>query len=124
MNIGEKLEKLMEFIYDEYESDSSFQEFGEVGSTLIEESGIDFGDEGGSQVDAIRLLLEKGWVELVALNGTRIATTRITILSRIKPTPKGIEHVEDRRRPGRAISKAALTVAEIIGRGLKGFFGK
>jgi len=99
MNIGEKLEKLMEFIYDEYESDSSFIQFGKSGSTLVEESGIDFGDNVGAQLDAIRLLIEKGWLEIVALDGTRVATTRVTILSSIKPTPEGIAHVERRRQP-------------------------
>jgi hypothetical protein len=98
MNISEKDEQLMEFIYDEYERDSVFQHFGEFGSILVEKSGIYFGDDAGAQVEAIRRLLKQGWIEIVTLGGNRIATTRVTIISRIKPTTEGIQYVESRRQ--------------------------
>lgn len=105
MNISQKLDRLMEFIYDEYDNSSRFHQYGEYGSTLVSrfvrKTGINFGNAGaqaGAQLDAIRLLLEQGFIEIVETSRTRIRPD-LSILTKIRPTPKGIQHVESRRQP-------------------------
>ena len=101
MNISEKDEKLMEFIYDEYKKSSSFQTHGEFASTLVsrfqDKSGIRFGDS-GAQLEAMQRLIEKGWVEMVTIAGKRIGRTHLNIASRITPTDAGFLFVERKRQ--------------------------
>lgn len=124
---GDILEKLMGFIYDEYNRSDTFKSYGEPASVIvtefIRESGIELGDA-GAQREYMRLLKKKGWIEVVSLDGSSKPGARLFSISRIKPTLEGINQVEQRRQPGQALLKATSTVAEIIGRGLKGFLGK
>jgi hypothetical protein len=96
VKISDRLEQLMECIYDEYDRDSVFKQYGEFASILIERSRINFGDA-GAQIDAIRHLRDLGWIVVVPLG--RRESTELNILSRIKPTHLGLRHVEMRRRP-------------------------
>ena len=127
MKTGDILEKLMEFIYDEYNRSDAFKSYGEYASVILsrftDKSGIRLGNAGAQQ-EYMRQLLRLGWVEIVTLNRSGRIDTRLFGHSSIKPTPEGIKHVEERRQPGQAVLKIASSVAEIIGRGLKGFLGK
>jgi len=127
MKTGDILEKLMEFIYNQYSRSDTFKSHGEYASIMLtrftRESGIRLGNA-GAQLEFARQLLKKGWIEIVALDGSTRIGARLFTYSRIKPTPEGIEHVEQRRQPGQAVLKIASTAAEIIGRGVKGFLGK
>ena len=127
MKTGDILEKLMAFIYDEYNASDVFKSHGEHASVIltrfVRESGIRLGDA-GAQLEYMRLLLRRGWIEIVTLDRSTRIGARLFTYSRIKPTPEGIRHVEERRQPGQAILKIASTVAEIIGRGAKGFLGR
>lgn len=91
----------MEFIYDEYDKSSTFKQYGEyasvIASRFVEKSGIDLGDA-GAQLEAISLLVERGWLKIVR-TGRRTDESRITIISKIKPTNEGIKQVERRRQP-------------------------
>jgi hypothetical protein len=119
MKISEKYEKLMEFIYDEYQKSDVARKYGKYASVLVAEfersTGIDLGDA-GSQLEPFRLLYDKGWITL--------SPKSLVSYARIKPTVEGIEHVEQRRNPAKKVMKVSGDVAEIIGRGLKGFLGK
>lgn len=127
MKTGDILEKLMEFIYDEYNANDVFKSYGEHASVILtgfsRRSGIGLGDA-GAQLEHMRLLLRRGWIEIVALDGSSVIGARLLTYSKIKPSPEGIKHVEERRQPGQAVVKIASTAAEIIGRGIKGFLGK
>ena len=123
MKISEKHEKLMEFIYDEYNNSSTFQGHGEFPIVLVERfqraSGIRFGD-GYAQLAAIDYFLKQGWIEIVSINGRSLGGA-LHLYSRIKPTHKGNLHVEEGRKlwlqkHGRAIYES--TIAGII-KGLK-----
>lgn len=127
MKAGDILEKLMAFIYDEYNASDVFKSYGEHASVILtkftRESGIGLGDA-RAQLEYMRLLLRRGWIEIVTLNGSNRIGARLFTYSRIKPSLEGIKHVEERRQPGQAVVKIASSVAEIIGRGVKGFLGK
>lgn len=105
MNITERDEKLMEFIYDKYKENSSFQTYGEFASTLVSEFeetwGIGFGEfeDSGVQLEDMQRLMEKGWIETVTMSGRRIGKTHLNTISRIKPTNTGILFVEGKRQP-------------------------
>lgn len=127
MKVSEKYEKLMEFVYDEYDKGDTFKGHGEPAMVLVQRFqrflGIRLGDA-GAQKAAMNYLLKQGWIEIVSIDGTSLGGTFYYSHSRIKPTPDGIEHVEHRRQPGQVLLKATDSAAEIIGRGLKGFLGK
>lgn len=127
MKLSERYEKLMDFIYREYERSDSFKGHGEYASILVTRfqrySGISFGDA-QAQLSAIYHLLRQGWIEIVSVNGSVIRSNKLYSHSRVQPTREGILHVEERRSLGKVVMKAALTTAEIIGRGLKGFLGR
>lgn len=127
MKTGDILEKLMAFIYDEYNRSDTFRSYGESASVILSrftsKYGIRLGDA-RAQLEYMRLLKKRDWIEVVSLDGSSKIGARLVSFARIKPTPEGIEHVEQRRQPGQALLKAATTGAEIIGRGLKGFLGK
>lgn len=124
MNITERDEKLMEFIYDEYKNSSSFQTHGEFASTLVsrfeDRWGIKFGDS-GAQLEATQRLMEKGWIETVTIEGKRIGRTHLNIVSRIMPTNAGILFVEGKRQPWikRHGLKLVTALTEGIIRGVK-----
>lgn len=127
MKTGDILEKLMAFIYDEYNASDVFKSGGQYASVVLTgftcESGIELGDA-GAQLEYMRLLLRRGWIEIVTLDGSNRIGARLFTYSKIKPSLEGIKHIEERRQPGQAVVKIASTVAEIIGRGAKGFLGK
>jgi hypothetical protein len=124
---GDILEKLMAFIYDEYNRSDRFRAYGEGASVILRrftsKYGIRLGDI-RAQLEYMRLLKKKGWIEVVSLDGSSKIGARLVSFARIKPTFEGISHVEQRRQPGQALLKASSTAAEIIGRGLKGFLWK
>ncbi len=124
---GEVLEKLMTFIYDQYNGSDTFKSHGEAAGVILirftRESGIRLGDAGAQQ-EYMRLLKKRGWIEVVSVDGSSKPGARLFSFSRVKPTLEGINHVEERRQPGQALLKATSTAAELIGRGLKGFLGK
>jgi len=121
------LEKLMTFIYDQYNGSDTFKSHGEPAGVIVTEfirvSGIELGDA-GAQREYMRLLKKKGWIEVVSLDGSSKPGARLFSFSRIKPTLEGINHVEERRQPGQTLLKVTSTAAEITGRVLKGFLGK
>jgi hypothetical protein len=125
VKLSEKYEKLMEFIYGEYDKSNNFHGHGEYASVLVarfqRSSGIRFG-EARAQLAAASYLLNQGWIEMVSIDGRRLSGV-LDVASRIQPTRMGILHVEDRRSFGKALTRAAGAAAEIIGRGLKGFKG-
>jgi hypothetical protein len=100
MNVSEKDEKLMEFLYDEYQEDSVFQKHGKYVGVLIRKfegkSGIEFGISG---VAAMQRLIERGWIETVSVTGKRVGKTHLNTSSRIIPTIAGFQFVEDKREP-------------------------
>jgi hypothetical protein len=114
MKTGEVMEKLMEYIYDEYNRDSAFKSHGQgifpLTSGFGRVTGIYLGDA-YDQREYIRLLVSKGWVCYV--NKVRI-----------KPTIAGIEHVEERRNMTKKLFKVTADLSEIAGRAVKGFLGK
>ncbi len=127
MKLSERYEKLMDFIYREYERNSSFEGHGEFASILVQRfqrrSGINLG-AAQAELSAMYHLLRQGWIEIVSVDGTRIRSNKLYGHSRIKPTHEGILHVEERRSLGKITMKASSTTAEIIGRALKGFLGR
>jgi len=124
---GEVLEKLMTFIYDQYNSSDTFKSHGEHASVILirftRESGIRLGNA-RAQLEYMRLLKKRGWIEVASVDSISKPGPRLFSFSRIKPTLEGINHVEERRQPGQALFKATSTEVELIGRGLKGFLGK
>ncbi|AQY72714.1 hypothetical protein B1772_01180 [Dehalococcoides mccartyi] len=126
-NTGDILEKLISFIYDEYNRRDVFKSHGEAASVVVSQFSRNYGirlGDAGAQLEYIRLLRKNGWIEVVALDGSSTPRARLFSFSRIKPTPEGIQHVEERRKPGRVIKKATSDAAEITGRFLKGFLGR
>ena len=103
MKISEKYKKLMEFIYDQYDKSDAFKGHGEHASVLVQQfqrsSGIRFGDA-NAQKSAMSYLLKQGWIEIVSIDGTRLGGAFYYSKSRIKPTPEGIQLVEEGRNPG------------------------
>jgi hypothetical protein len=127
MKLSERYEKLMDFIYKEYERSNSFHGHGVYASVIVRQfqrySGISFGDA-GAQLSAINHIFMQGWIEIVTVNGSVLKGEELDGYSRIQPTREGMLHVEERRSLGKVVMKAASTTAEIIGRGLKGFLGR
>jgi hypothetical protein len=125
---GQVLEKLMAFIYDEYNQSDAFKSYGEFASAILSrfcsQSGIELGTDEGARIEYMRLLQRKGWIEVVSPRGKSQPGARLDIISMIKPTPEGIAHVEQGRDPGGAILGGAKVVAEIIGRFVKGLLGR
>ena len=119
MRISDKYEKLLEYIYDDYENNETSRSYGVYASLIVTQfernKRIDLGGP-KSHLEAIRYLYQNGWI--------RKNTKNIYTSTKIKPSPEGIRHVEDRRSHAKTFIKTAGNVAEIIGRGLKGFFGR
>jgi hypothetical protein len=126
-NTSNILEKLMAYIYDEYNRNDTFKKHGQHSRVLClgfeRASGISLG-YAGAQQEYIRLLLKNGWIEMVSIHGDSDPKAKLLSFSRVKPTIAGIKHVEETRQPGRSYMKIATNSAEIIGRFLKGFTGK
>src|SRR4030042_1900579 len=124
MKLGEKDERLLKYIYDEYEKNSVFQQYGQYALTIVssleEDTGIEF-EDAGAQLEAINRLLKQGWIETEPIR----TKTSVQITDKVRRlTPLGIEHVEQRRKIAPKLLKATPTAAEIIGRFFKGFLGK
>lgn len=126
-NTGDILEKLIGFIYDDYNRRGVFRSHGEAASVVVTQFchkyRIQLGDA-RAQLEYIRLLKKKGWIEVVALDGSSAPRARLSSFSKIKPTPEGIHHVEERRKPSQGIKRVTSDAAEITGRFLKGFMGR
>lgn len=115
MKIGELLGKLMAFIYDEYSCSSKFRKHGESIHALAFRFRSATGNNLGSareQLEYFRLLKNQGWIDVVDDVG------------RIRPTIKGIEHIEHKRNLLKRISNSAPEIAEAVGRFFKGFTGR
>ena len=123
MNISDKLDKLIEFIYDEYEESSVFKTHGGYAGVIVygftDRTGISFGDA-GAQVEAIRLLTKSGWLEIVPFS-RHSSSSRIISSTRIKLTIEGIRYVEGRRESWvkRHGAKLIAPFIEGITRGLR-----
>jgi len=121
------LEKLIAFICDEYNRCDVFKSHGRAASVVVTEFiykyGIQLGNA-GAQLEYIRLLRNKGWIEVVDAYGDSDPGAILFTFSNIKPTPEGIQHVEERRKPSQVIKKTTFAAAEFIGRFLKGFSGR
>jgi hypothetical protein len=130
MKTGDILGKLMAFIYDEYNENRVFKAHGEYASIIlkrfIRSYQIEYKDIGDirAQMEYIRLLRKTGYIEVVSIDGSSNPKSTLYTYSRIKPTPEGVQHVENKRNPGKAIMKAAPDIAEIAGRSVKGFLGR
>jgi hypothetical protein len=128
--IGDILEKLMDFIYDEYSRSETFRSRGERAKTILDDFESRYldilGDPGymGVPLEYMRLLMKRALIEVVSIDGSNITGARLTRNSRIKPTYELIEYVEGKRRPGKSFVKVAGAVAEILGRGVKGYTGR
>jgi len=123
MEISKIDERLIQFIYDEYQRHSVFQHYGQYPTVITKQFerrfGIDLGDA-GAQLEAINRLLKQGWIETKPSR-----TNNIQLTDRVRRlTPLGIEYVEHSRKPGQALLGVAPTIAEMIGRFFKGFLGK
>jgi len=73
---GEVLEKLMTFIYDQYNSSDTFKSHGEHASVILirftRESGIRLGNA-RAQLEYMRLLKKRGWIEVASVDSMRIS---------------------------------------------------
>jgi len=124
MDISEIDEKLMKFIYDEYNKSSTFKTYGEFASVLVgrfrDRLRIELGDA-AAQLEAMQRLIERGWIETVSLGGKRIGRTHLNVVSRIKPTVTGIRFIEEKQQPWikRQWPKMVSALAESIIQGVK-----
>ncbi|MDD5511109.1 MAG: hypothetical protein PHI12_09920 [Dehalococcoidales bacterium] len=118
MDTIEKLEKLMKFMCDKYEKSDVFRQYGEYPWTLMDESGIDFGD-GGAQVAAMDVLRQYGFIEIVGRNR---GNKKIGFNTKVRPSIKGMEFVRDKEKSAlsQVWPKVVTAIAEGITRGLKG----
>ncbi len=120
-------QKLIEYIYDEYNRKDTIKAHGESSNIVLSGferiTGIDLGYAGAKQ-EVLKQLRKKGWIEVVAFDGNSIPKGRLFSWSRIKPTIEGMEYVEGKRDMGKKITEGAKIGAEIIGRGIKGILGK
>ncbi|MBC8275715.1 MAG: hypothetical protein H8E40_12205 [Chloroflexi bacterium] len=117
MDLIKKLEKLMVFMYEKYEEDDVFKQYGDYPWPLIEESGIEFGDA-GAQLAVMDILRKHGFIEVV--RPTRSA--KIVSYSRVRPSLKGMEFVRDKRKSilRREWPKVISAITEGFIKGLKG----
>ena len=119
MKISQINEKLMEFIYDDYQKSDATRRAGKYASVIVAEferqTGIDMGDA-GSQLEPFRFLYNKGWITL--------SPKLLVSYARVKPTIEGIEYIEAKRNPTRHIKEFLGDGVEMLGRGLKGFMGR
>jgi len=119
MNVSQRYQRLLEFMYDKYQTSATLREAGEFPWPLADEfereSGVDLGD-GASQLEAIRFLAKEGWVE--------ISTKTLSPASRVHLTRRGMKHVEDSRALSRKLMGPLGNLAELIGRFWKGRFGE
>jgi len=100
MRMSQKLEQLLAFVCDEYESTSTVNKRGVLANILATKFTDRTGTRLGSveaRLDAFRLLSEQDWIEIFPRMKSAGATV-VRLSSRIRPTFKGIEHVEDRRQ--------------------------
>jgi hypothetical protein len=101
MKLSEQYEKLMEFIYRKYEIDKVFRGYGKNAGILVEgfesSSGIRFGAY-PEKLAGMEYLLKQGWIEIVGIDGKSLGGP-LNLSSIVKPTPQGILHVEERRKP-------------------------
>ena len=99
MNVSEKDNRFIEFVYDEYKGKPAFQHYGIYGSVLVKRftrtTGIRFGNA-GAQLEAISRLLNRGWIEIEPV----IKNTSVQLADKVRRiTPLGIEYVENLRQP-------------------------
>jgi len=86
-----KLKKFMKFLCKKYETDDTFRAYGEYPWTLINESGIDFGDA-RAQLAAMNIILHQGLIEAVDLQGIKVeGAKRIQSSTKIRPSYKGLQ---------------------------------
>jgi hypothetical protein len=98
MDISELLNKLIEFIYDEYNNNDSTiynKQYGMYADKILSIDGF----LGNAELDNLRLLKEKGWIHIVKTHRNKNSKTTVEINDLIKITDKGIQRVENIRQP-------------------------
>ena len=106
-----KLKKFMKFINQKYEKDGTFRSAGKFLWTLIDESGIDFGD-GAEQLSAMDILLQQGLIECVDIKTSR----HVEMTSKIRPSLQGLKSTkQDWMKVLETVTKA---IAEGVIKGL------
>lgn len=98
MNISEKLDRLMELIYDISQDNSTYSPtYGVSAATIIDRYGTNSYAAGAANIDDIRLLIESGWIEIVPTPIPKIRPG-LSGASMIKLKPEGITYVENMRQ--------------------------
>jgi hypothetical protein len=116
---SDRYERLLGFLYDKYQRSDTFRAYGDFPWPLADEfeaeSGTGLGD-GASQLEAFRFLHEKNWIG--------VSQTKVTAVSTVKLTPRGIEYVEQKRALSTRALGPAKGLAEVLGVFVKGFLGR
>ena len=105
MKLGDKYDRFIDFICDEFQNNESFRQNGEAGSTLVMlfqwATSIRFVDtgyeDGRLKQDAIKYLFDQGWIEPYSID-SKPSNVIFDYNNKFKPTDKGIAYVESRRK--------------------------
>lgn len=114
-----KYDKLLKFLYDEYDRGHNASGYGERVSVLVQHfersSQQNRIGDALEQMAAVSYLHDSGWIDLVDTLGNTITNPiRAFTIGRMKPTPKGRDYLQHKR------IDSANTVASVSGT----FFGK
>lgn len=127
MKNSELMNKVISFIYDEYQKDDSFKSDGESAGQIMMRyyfnGNNDFFDV-GAQVGFLNLLIDKGWIKVIKPSKLKKPNNGLSRSDYITLTPDGIEYVENIRNPNRKIMGIIANTAELIGRFVKGRLGE
>jgi hypothetical protein len=119
-------DKLLQFMYDEYDRKQGFHGYGERVRVLIARferlSAKNRIGNANAKSGAIRYLHENGWIDIRDTNGNKLSGLAAFSYGRMQPTPKGREYLEQRRTRG--VMKVAGNIVELCGRLAKGLHGR
>jgi len=122
MNKLKLYDRLLKYMYDEYNAGHNASGHGEHVSVLVNHfEGISESNRIGDAHEkkaAVNYLLKNGWISVVDILGNPITnSTSAYVSGRMQPTEKGWEYLQQRRI--NAVTKIASSVAEVLGRFFK-----
>jgi hypothetical protein len=120
MKTTTNFDKLLKYMYDEYEQGHNAHGRGEFVQVLVahyeRSSGNRIGDA-HVQAAAVRYLQKNGWIDVVDILGNKITNSlRAYTTGRMQPSQKGLEYLRQKRL------YTAEAAAKILGNFFGGFF--
>ena len=123
MNTLKKYDKLLKFMYDEFNKGNNASGHGERIQVLMNSferisDGNRIGDA-KKKIGTVSHFLRNGWIVAVDTLGNEITNPRRAFtIGRMQPTQRGREYLEEKKIS--TVTRVASAIAEVIGRFFKG----